>query len=58
MKPPAPWITKPSARSATTFENLSDQTVFFITHRLSTIRQADMIVMLTKVLWSKEPTTN
>ena len=27
-------------------ENLSDQTVFFITHRLSTIRQADMIVML------------
>ena len=27
-------------------ENLNDQTVFFITHRLSTIRQADMIVML------------
>ena len=27
-------------------ENLDDQTVFFITHRLSTIRQADMIVML------------
>ena len=27
-------------------ENLSDQTVFFITHRLSTIRKADMIVML------------
>ena len=27
-------------------ENLSDRTVFFITHRLSTIRQADMIVML------------
>ena len=27
-------------------ENLKDQTVFFITHRLSTIRQADLIVML------------
>ena len=27
-------------------ENLNDQTVFFITHRLSTIRQAEMIVML------------
>ena len=27
-------------------ENLKDQTVFFITHRLSTIRQAEMIVML------------
>ena len=27
-------------------ENLNDQTVFFITHRLSTIRQADVIVML------------
>ena len=27
-------------------ENLTDQTVFFITHRLSTIRQADVIVML------------
>ena len=27
-------------------DNLNDQTVFFITHRLSTIRQADMIVML------------
>ena len=27
-------------------ENLDDQTVFFITHRLSTIRQADVIVML------------
>ena len=27
-------------------ENLNDRTVFFITHRLSTIRQADMIVML------------
>ena len=27
-------------------ENLEDQTVFFITHRLSTIRQADVIVML------------
>ena len=27
-------------------ENLHDQTVFFITHRLSTIRQADVIVML------------
>ena len=27
-------------------ENLDEQTVFFITHRLSTIRQADMIVML------------
>nr|WP_115094462.1 peptidase domain-containing ABC transporter [Synechococcus sp. UW106] len=27
-------------------DNLDDQTVFFITHRLSTIRQADMIVML------------
>ncbi|MGB1622961.1 MAG: peptidase domain-containing ABC transporter, partial [Synechococcus sp.] len=27
-------------------ENLNDQTVFFITHRLSTIRQADLIVML------------
>ena len=27
-------------------ENLNDQTVFFITHRLSTIRQADTIVML------------
>ncbi len=26
--------------------NLTDQTVFFITHRLSTIRQADVIVML------------
>jgi len=26
--------------------NLNDRTVFFITHRLSTIRQADMIVML------------
>ena len=26
--------------------NLDDRTVFFITHRLSTIRQADMIVML------------
>ena len=26
--------------------NLEDQTVFFITHRLSTIRQADVIVML------------
>ena len=29
-------------------ENLTDQTVFFITHRLSTIRNADMIVMLDK----------
>ena len=28
------------------FSNLNDRTVFFITHRLSTIRQADMIVML------------
>ena len=27
-------------------ENLNDQTVFFITHRLSTIREADVIVML------------
>ena len=27
-------------------ENLDDQTVFFITHRLSTIRGADVIVML------------
>ena len=27
-------------------EILDDQTVFFITHRLSTIRQADVIVML------------
>ena len=27
-------------------ENLNDRTVFFITHRLSTIRQADIIVML------------
>jgi ATP-binding cassette subfamily B protein len=27
-------------------ENLKDRTVFFITHRLSTIRQADTIVML------------
>ena len=27
-------------------EKLVDQTVFFITHRLSTIRQADMIVMM------------
>ena len=27
-------------------EKLNDHTVFFITHRLSTIRQADMIVML------------
>ncbi len=27
-------------------ENLNDRTVFFITHRLSTIRRADMIVML------------
>ena len=27
-------------------DNLNDQTVFFITHRLSTIRQADLIVML------------
>ena len=26
--------------------NLNDRTVFFINHRLSTIRQADMIVML------------
>ena len=26
--------------------NLNDRTVFFITHRLSTIRKADMIVML------------
>ena len=26
--------------------NLKDRTVFFITHRLSTIRKADMIVML------------
>ena len=29
-------------------ENLNDRTVFFITHRLSTIRNADMIVMLDK----------
>ena len=28
------------------FGNLKDRTIFFITHRLSTIRQADMIVML------------
>ena len=28
------------------FDNLNDRTVFFITHRLSSIRQADMIVML------------
>ena len=28
--------------------NLNDRTVFFITHRLTTIRQADMIVMLHK----------
>ena len=27
-------------------DNLNDRTVFFITHRLSTIRKADMIVML------------
>ena len=27
-------------------DNLNDQTVFFITHRLSTIREADVIVML------------
>ena len=27
-------------------DNLNDCTVFFITHRLSTIRQANMIVML------------
>ena len=27
-------------------DNLNDHTVFFITHRLSTIRQADIIVML------------
>jgi len=27
-------------------ENLHDRTVFFITHRLSTIRRANMIVML------------
>ena len=27
-------------------ENMDEQTVFFITHRLSTIRQADVIVML------------
>ena len=29
-------------------DNLNDRTVFFITHRLSTIRNADMIVMLDK----------
>ena len=29
-------------------ENLNDRTVFFITHRLSTIRNADIIVMLDK----------
>ena len=29
-------------------ENLNDRTVFFITHRLSTIRNADVIVMLDK----------
>ena len=28
------------------FTSLNDRTVFFITHRLSTIRQADMIVLL------------
>ena len=28
--------------------NLNDRTVFFITHRLSTIRQADIIIMLHK----------
>ena len=28
------------------FGSLNDRTVFFITHRLSTIREADMIVML------------
>ena len=28
------------------FDNLNDRTVFFITHRLSSIRQANMIVML------------
>ena len=28
------------------FDNLNGCTVFFITHRLSTIRQADMILML------------
>ena len=28
------------------FSSLNDRTVFFITHRLSTIRQADMILML------------
>ena len=28
------------------FSNLNDRTIFFITHRLSTIRQADKIVML------------
>ena len=39
-------VTKPNGRSATTADNLNDRTVFFITHRLSTIRQADMIVML------------
>ena len=33
---------------ATTAENLDDRTVFFITHRLSTIHNADMIVMLDK----------
>ena len=31
---------------ANLFGNLNDRTVFFITHRLSSIRQADMIVML------------
>ena len=40
-------ITKRNARSATTFWTISTtSTVFFITHRLSTIRQADLIVML------------
>ena len=47
MKPPAPSITSPSGRCASTFKKeFEGSTVFFITHRLSTIRSSDRILMM------------
>ena len=36
----------------------SGSTVFFITHRLSTIRSSDTIIMMESVPWLKEHTNN
>ena len=47
MRPPVPLDYETERKVCDNLlNNLNDRTVFFITHRLSTIRQADMIVML------------